>query len=88
VRCLWAAATRHQLRNWAILLTFPLDALAHLGLARAFALQGDTAKAPRGAGSSIERCSEVRGVGAFSQSKITTEGHPISCQQPNEVLAD
>jgi len=40
-----------HLRNWAILLTFLLGALAHLGLARAYALQGDTAKA-RGATSS------------------------------------
>ena len=28
-----------------IVLNFPLGALAHLGLARAYALQGDTAKA-------------------------------------------
>src|SRR2546427_10964780 len=39
---------KHQLRDWAILLTFPLGVLAHLGLSRAYALRGDTAKA-RGA---------------------------------------
>ena len=36
---------KHRLRYWIILLTFPLGALAHLGLARAYAMQGDTAKA-------------------------------------------
>jgi hypothetical protein len=39
--CYW----KHQLRNWIILLTFPLGALARLGLARAYAMQGDAAKA-------------------------------------------
>ncbi len=38
---------KHQLRNCAILLTFPLGAVAHLGLARAYALAGDTARSRR-----------------------------------------
>jgi tetratricopeptide (TPR) repeat protein len=42
-----AAATEFQkfLDHRGITLNFPLGALAHLGLARAYALQGDTAKA-------------------------------------------
>jgi hypothetical protein len=42
-----AAGTEFQkfLDHRGITLNFPLGALAHLGLARAYALQGDTAKA-------------------------------------------
>ena len=42
-----AAATEFQkfLDHRGITLNFPLGALAHLGLARAYALSGDTAKA-------------------------------------------
>jgi ATP/maltotriose-dependent transcriptional regulator MalT len=42
-----AAATEFQkfLEHRGITLNFPLGALAHLGLARAYAMQGDTAKA-------------------------------------------
>ena len=42
-----AAATEFQkfLDHRGVTLNFPLGALAHLGLARAYAMQGDTAKA-------------------------------------------
>jgi len=40
-----AAEFQRMIDHRGIVLNFPLGALAHLGLARAFALQGDTAKA-------------------------------------------
>ena len=39
------APSFRSLDHRGITLNFPLGALAHLGLARAYALQGDTAKA-------------------------------------------